>query len=213
MRLLRDEDASTFYLRLVERIEDLELMPGDAAVYLTDVQKLGYLLSAIRHEKSLQAVYSQLQSEQLRSIVSFDQACRELHHRVEAMRADDFLVSRPGRVLLSLEGKKNGQQFSQLAKVSCLEKDCVEMVQPYLPLCKLYYLQCMAGKTPTLPLRDNLGTAIFNSTTKKLDFPSAVPQSRFPKKGLKKGKKVLMADVSRESSDGAASSVATDLQN
>jgi hypothetical protein len=129
------------------------------------------------------------------------------------MRADDFLDSRPGRALLSTEGKKNGQQFSQLAKVSCLAKDCVEMVQPYLPLCKLCYLQCMAGKNPTLPLRDNLGTAIFNSTTKKLDFLSAVPQSRFPKKGLKKGKKVLMAGVSRESSDGAASSVATDLQN
>jgi hypothetical protein len=157
MRLLRDEDASSFCLRLVELIEDLELIPGEAAVYLTDIQKLGYLLSAIRHEKSLQAVYSQLQSEQLRGTVSFDQACRELHHRVEAMRADDFLDSRPGRALLSTENKKNGQQVLQLAKVSCLAKDCVEMVQPYLPLCKLCYLQCMAGKIPTLILRDKRG--------------------------------------------------------
>ncbi len=213
MRLLRDEDASTFCLRLVELIEDLELIPGDAAVYLTDIQKLGYLLSAIRHEKSLQAVYSQLQSEQLRGTVSFDQACRELHHRVEAMRADDFLDSRPGRALLSTENKKNGQLGVTVAKVSCLAKDCVEMVQPYLPLCKLCYLQCMAGKTPTLPLRDNLGTAIFNSTTKRLDFPSAVPQSRFPKKGLKKGKKILMTGVSRMSDDVASSSAVVDTQN
>jgi hypothetical protein len=210
MRLKRDEDASTFCLRLVELIEDLELIPGEAAVYLTDIQKLGYLLSAIRHEKSLQAVYSQLQSEQLRGTVSFDQACRELHHRVEAMRADDFLDSRPGRALLSTENKKNGQLGEPVVKVSCLAKDCVEMVQPYLPLCKLCYLQCMAGKTPTLPLRDNLGTAIFNSTTKRLDFPSAVPKSRFPKKGLKKGKKVLMAGVSRVSDDGASSSTVVD---
>jgi hypothetical protein len=210
MRLKRDEDASTFCLRLVELIEDLELIPGEAAVYLTDIQKLGYLLSAIRHEKSLQAVYSQLQSEQLRGTVSFDQACRELHHRVEAMRADDFLDSRPGRALLSTENKKNGQLGEPVVKVSCLAKDCVEMVQPYLPLCKLCYLQCMAEKTPTLPLRDNLGTAIFNSTTKRLDFPSAVPKSRFPKKGLKKGKKVLMAGVSRVSDDGASSSTVVD---
>ena len=207
MRLLRDEDASTFCLRLVELIEDLELIPGDAAVYLTDIQKLGYLLSAIRHEKSLQAVYSQLQSEQLRGIVSFDQACRELHHRVEAMRADDFLDSRPGRALLSTEGRKHGQLGSELVKLACLAKDCGEMVQPYLPLCKLCYLQCMAGKTPSLPLRDNLGTAVFNSTTKLLDFPSAVPKSRFPKKGMKKGKKVLMAGVNQVSDDVAVSSV------
>lgn len=195
IRLLRDEDASTFCLRLVELIEDLELIPGDSAVYLTDIQKLGYLLSAIRHEKSLQAVYSQLQSEQLRGTVSFDQACRELHHRVEAMRADEFLDSRPGRALISTQGKKNGQQALQVQKVACLAKDCVELVQPYLPLCKLCYLQCMAGKVPTLALRDNLGNAVFNSQTKKLDFPAAVPQSRFPKKGLKNGKKVLMTNV------------------
>ena len=180
---------------------------------MTDTQKLGYLLSAIRHETSLQAVYSQLQSEQLRGTVSFDQACRELHHRVEAMRADDFLDSRPGRALISTEGKKNGQQISQLEKVSCLAKDCVEMVPPYLPLCKLCYLQCMAGKTPSLPLRGNFGTAVFNSTTKRLDFPSAVPQSRFPKKGMKKGKKILMAGVSRESDDGVPSSVVTVPEN
>jgi hypothetical protein len=193
IRLKRDEDASTFCLRLVELIEDLELIPGDAAVYLTDTQKLGYLLSAIRHETSLQSVYSQLQSEQLRGTISFDQACQELHHRVEAMRADDYLDSRPGRALVSTTGKKQGQQDVNLVKVPCLAKDCAELVQPYLPLCKLCYLQCMAGKIPSLVLRDNLGTALFNSKTQVLDFPPAVPQSRFPKKGLKKGKKILVA--------------------
>ncbi len=43
IRLRRDEDASGFCLRLVELIEDLELVPGNAAVYLSDTQKLGYL--------------------------------------------------------------------------------------------------------------------------------------------------------------------------
>ncbi len=101
IRLLRDEDASSFCLRLVELIEDLELIPGDAAVFLTDTQKLGYLLSAIRHETGLQAVYSQLLSEQLRGTVTFEQACRELHLRVEAMKADDFMDGKSGRALVS----------------------------------------------------------------------------------------------------------------
>jgi hypothetical protein len=204
IRLKRDEDASSFCLRLVELIEDLELIPGDAAVYLTDTQKLGYLLSAIRHEGSLQAVYSQLQSEQLRGTVSFDQACRELHHRVESMRADDLLDGRSGRALISTEGKKKGQGGIELAKLPCLAKDCAELVQPYLPLCKLCYLQCMAGKISSLSLRDNLGSAVFNTRTKVLDFPPAVPQSRFPKKGMKKGKKVML--VCREQVTAAPSS-------
>jgi hypothetical protein len=106
IRLLRDEDASSFCLRLVELIENLELIPGDAAVYLTDTQKLGYLLSAIRHETGLQAVYSQLLSEQLRGTITFEQACRELHHRVEAMKADDFMDGKSGRALISTEVKK-----------------------------------------------------------------------------------------------------------
>ncbi len=144
----------------VELIEDLDLISGDAAVYLTDTQKLGYILSTIRHETNLQSVYSQLQSEQLMGTVTFEQACCELHHRVEAMRADDYLDSRPGRALISTEGKKNGQNSTQLVKVSCLAKDCPELVQPYLPLCKLFYLQCMAGKVSTLD-RDNLGNAVF----------------------------------------------------
>ena len=109
------------------------------------------------------------------------------------MRADDFLDSRPGRALVSTTGKKLGQQDVNLVKVPCLAKDCAELVQPYLPLCKLCYLQCMAGKIPSLVLRDNLGTALFNSKTQVLDFPPSVPPSRFPKKGLKKGKKILMA--------------------
>jgi hypothetical protein len=183
IRLKRDEDASAFCLRLVELIEDLELIPGDAAVYLTDTQKLGYLLSAIRHESSLQAVYSQLQSEQLRGTVTFDQACRELHHRVESMRADDYLDGPSGRALISMEGKKKGQGSVELMKLSCLAKDCAELVQPYLPLCKLCYLQCIAGKISSLPLRDNLGNAVFNPAPKCWIFLQRFHHLAFLRKG------------------------------
>ena len=71
----------------------------------------------------------------------------------------------------------------------------------------------MAGKTPNLTLRDNLGTAVFNSTTRMLDFPPAVPKSRFPKRGMKKGKKILMAGVSQTSTNGAVLPGVTDPQN
>ncbi len=191
IRLQRNEDASAFCLRLVELIEDLELVPGNAAVYLTDTQKLGYLLLAIRHKSGLQSVYSQLQSEQLRGTISFDQACQELHHRVESMKTDDLLDGRSGRALISTDQKKKGQQLALLEKVLCLAKDCKELIQPYLPLCKLCYLQSMAGKITTLALRDNFGNAVFNAATKRLDFPSTVPQSRFPRKNMKKGKALM----------------------
>ena len=208
IRLLRDEDASSFCLRLVELIEDLELVPGEAAVYLTETQKLGYLLSAIRHETGLQAVYAQLQSDQLNGTITFDQACRQLHHRVESMKADDLMDGRTGRALISTEGKKNnGQGVIPVEKVLCLAKDCAEMIQPYLPLCKLCYLQSMAGKISVLVLRDGLGNAVFNTTTKRLDFPPAVPKSRFPQKGMKKGRKILVAGITSELTLVAANQV------
>jgi hypothetical protein len=211
LRLLRDENASVFCLRLVELVEDLEMIPGDAAVFLTETQKLGYLLSAIRHEPTLQSVYAQLQSDQLRGRVSFEEACRELHFRVEAMRADDFMDSRIGKALISTTQKKNGKGATRADAVMapCLSKICSELVIEYMPLCKGCYLQCIAGKLPSIELRDNLGRASYNATTRRIDYPSSVPASRLPKAGMKKGRKALVGrttDVSplaasRESED------------
>jgi hypothetical protein len=199
LRLKRDENASLFCMRLVELIEDLEAIPGNSAVFLTEQQKIGYLLSAIRHETSLQSVYSQLQSEQLRGSVTFDQACRELHFRCESIRADDYLDSRPGKALISTakaistekalistERKKKGQDGQSTEKLSCLKKGCPTMIPAYLPLCKVCYLECMAGKTVTITLRDSLGNATYNATTQKIDFPACMPTSRFPKQGIKR---------------------------
>jgi hypothetical protein len=107
------------------------------------------------------------------------------------MKADDLIDGRSGKALISTEGKKKGQQAVSVEKVPCLAKDCKELIQPYLPLCKLCYLQSMAGKVAVLALRDNLGNAVFNTTTKLLDFPSSVPKSRFPKRNMKKGKALV----------------------
>jgi hypothetical protein len=204
LRLLRDENASAFCLRLVELIEDLEMIPGNAAVFLAETQKLGYLLSAIRHEPSLQSVYVQLQTDQLRGRVSFEEACRELHFRVEAMRADDLMDTRVGKALISTHIKKNGQGAvrADVVMSPCLSKLCNELVASYMPLCKICYLQCMAGKLPSIELRDNLGKASYNPTSKRIDYPASVPASRLPKAGMKKkGRKALVGRVT----DGQAS--------
>jgi hypothetical protein len=94
IRFQHGETGTTFCLRLIELLEDLEHIPGTAAVCLNDTQKLGYLLSAIRHEKDLGGVYVQLQTDQLRGKVTFEQACQELHFRCEAIRADNLLDSK-----------------------------------------------------------------------------------------------------------------------
>jgi hypothetical protein len=62
IRFLRDETASEFCMHLVELLEELETVPGTSAVCMNDTQKLGYLLSGIRHESDLQSVYVQLQA-------------------------------------------------------------------------------------------------------------------------------------------------------
>jgi hypothetical protein len=91
MRFKSDENASGFCLRLREIFEDLEMIPGPSSSALNDTQKIGYLLSGIRQEEPLQAVYVALQDKQLRGGTTFEDACEELFHRCEAIRADELL--------------------------------------------------------------------------------------------------------------------------
>ncbi len=80
-------------MRLREVFEDLEMVPGSSAITMNDTQKIGYLLSGIRQEKPLQSVYVALQDKQLRGAITFKEACDDLHHRCEAMRADELLTT------------------------------------------------------------------------------------------------------------------------
>jgi hypothetical protein len=66
LRFRSDETASSFCLRLREIFEDLEMVPGDASIKMHDTQKIGYLLTGIRQEKSLDSVYVALQTAQRR---------------------------------------------------------------------------------------------------------------------------------------------------
>ena len=56
-------------------------------------------------------------------------------------------------------------------------------------------MYAMAGKLPSIELRDNLGKASYNIATKRIDYPSLVPASRLKKSGMKKGRKVLVGRV------------------
>jgi len=187
LRFKANESASGFCLRLREIFEDLEMVPGPSAIFMNDTQKIGYLLSGIRQERSLQAVYVALQDKQLRGAVTFEEACEDLHARCEALRADEMLATpvydTNPKVLVSTQGKRQNKVDKTTTPVEmapCLQKDCHELVKSFLPMCPLHYHQCISGKTPTVELKDGLGSAKFNTSTQVIDYPSAVPKHRFP---------------------------------
>jgi hypothetical protein len=90
-RFLADESVSELVLRLQKMFEDLEAVPGTSSVVFGDTQKINYLLSVIRHERSMQPVYVQIQTDQLRGRITFEQACDDLRYRCETQRADELL--------------------------------------------------------------------------------------------------------------------------
>ncbi len=163
------------------------MVPGPSAIFMNDTQKIDYLLSGIRQERSLQAVYVALQDKQLQGGVTFEEACDILHVRCEALCADE-LLSTPvhdtnPKALITTQAKRQNKANKQQAAVEmapCLQKDCHKMVKSFLPLCPLHYRQCLSGKTATVELKDGLGTAKFNASTQGIDYPASVPKHRFP---------------------------------
>jgi hypothetical protein len=200
IRFNADESASGFCLRLHEIFEDLEMVPGSSSIQMNDPQKIGYLLTGIRQEKQLQAVYVALQEKQGLGTVTFEEACDALHTRCDAIRADEMLNTpvrgQSQKALISTHGKKlNKDKGPALAAVLlelCLEKDCLEMIKAYLPLCGLHYHECISAKRPEMILKENYGTAKFNSATQKIDYPATVPKDRFPLPGSARPRKGLM---------------------
>jgi hypothetical protein len=95
-RFLPDETPTALCLRLEELFEELELLPGNAAVTFVDTQRIGYLVNALRHEKEWDTVCSAITSAQIKGGISFREACNELRFRCEATRAHE-LMDRPVR--------------------------------------------------------------------------------------------------------------------
>jgi hypothetical protein len=192
LRFQADESASGFCLRLQELFEDLEKVPGDSSVVMNETQKIGYLLSGIRPERSLQSVYVNIQQSQIRGGITFEEACADLHHRCEAIRADELLftpVQGAKKALVTTKGKRLNTPGVAVELGPCLSKGCSEMIKSYLPLCTLHYHQCVSGKTPSVELRENMGVAVYNDTSHSVEYPPTVPSNRIPVPKIERDKK------------------------
>ena len=214
-----DESASELCLRLQELFEDLEAVPGDSSMSFGNTQKINYLLSAIRHERSLGPVYVQIQTDQLRGRITFDQACEDLRARCEAMRADELLSTtvRAGKVrsfaaktgsscliteedpsdpaqslaLITTANKRQNTR-KELKQVECLEKSCTTLTPPHLRLCRLHYHECIAGKHPSMRLKTG-DSATYDAKTNKINFPHLAISTTGKSKGTQKGVRALVA--------------------
>jgi hypothetical protein len=86
-RFKQDESPAEVILRLEELFQDLELLPDNSAMIFNDTQRIGYLLSALRHESQWNNVASTITSRQIAGDITFRQACDELRLRCEAESA------------------------------------------------------------------------------------------------------------------------------
>jgi hypothetical protein len=90
-RFLPDETPTALCLRLEELFEELELLPGNAAVTFVDTQRIGYLVKALRHEKEWDVVCSAITSAQIKGELTFREACNELRFRCETTRVHEIM--------------------------------------------------------------------------------------------------------------------------
>ena len=86
-----NETPTALCLRLGELFQELELLPGEAAVSFIDTQKIGYLLNALRHEEEWSNVTSHITSAQIKGTITFREACEELKVRCEVARVHDMM--------------------------------------------------------------------------------------------------------------------------
>ena len=198
-RFKSDETPSEVVLRLQDIFDELESVPGNAAMVLNDTQKINYLLSAMRPERSLASVYSLIQAKQVRSNITFEEACNDLRFRCEALRADDLLhashqstkvrgliavgttegvpapvpdtVVTPALITTAAQ-RQNKDATRKKDLAPCLVKGCETVTPPHMRLCKGCYHACIAGKTPSLPLKSG-GAATYNSITHRIVYPSS----------------------------------------
>jgi hypothetical protein len=219
-----DESGTELVLRLQELFEDLEAVPGQSAIVFSDTQKINYLLSAVKHEKSLQSVYVQIQTDQLRGRITFEQSCDDLRYRCEANRADELLNTQVKGSVKGLMAREEapycqfhnhvvagpapapvapialitaaGKRQNRPKKESaCLAKGCEAVVPAHLRLCRMHYHECIAGKHPSLALRTG-GSAHYDASSNKIVYPaSSAPASGAPAPSTSAPKKTVKAQV------------------
>ena len=115
-RFLPDETPTALCLRLEELFQELELLPGNAAVTFVDTQRIGYLVNALRHEKEWDVVCSAITSAQIKGEMTFRQACNELRFRCETNRVHE-IMDKPvkGKKVRGLAAKAQDKESSEPA--------------------------------------------------------------------------------------------------
>jgi viroplasmin and RNaseH domain-containing protein len=209
-RFKQDETPTELIMRLDELIQDLELLPEGVAMKFNDTQCIGYLLGALRHEPLWATVASAITSSQLKGEITFRQACNELRLRCETDRAydimdkevkakrkvhglitqtepllEDAVVEKVTTALISSVTKRLNKEVGKeqkrkgdKKKFTCLAKGCTE--KSAFPLCGLHYHSVVSGKIAELELVNEYGNAVFNVTTKFIEYPPKVPKDRLP---------------------------------
>jgi hypothetical protein len=141
-RFKKDETPTMFCLRLEELFQDLKSLPGDAAMVFNDTQCIGYLLSALRHEKEWATVHSSITSDQIKGKITFTDACNELRVRCEASRVND-LMDRP------VGGKKVTTLVSKTTEPSTVSKTAEPSTESLTADQVLAFISTMAMKHNT----------------------------------------------------------------
>ena len=185
-RISPSETNSAFIFRLVALFDDLECVPGDASYEFKDVQKTGYLLSAIAHEPDLRQMHLHIQTSLSRGSITFEQACIDLQIQCDDARAQEILTnggsaSRPrrSRALISTKAKSHNRKISGSEKETlCMVESCKE--KRHRGLCRMHFTQLGSGKAQEFKLVNNWGVVTWDSDNNYVRYPDAVPASRRP---------------------------------
>ncbi len=73
--------------------------------------------------------------------------------------------------LITTSDKRQNREASRKKDlVACLAKGCDTLTPSHLRLCKKCFHGCIAGKTPSVPLKSG-DTAAYDSSTQRMVFP------------------------------------------
>lgn len=174
-------------MRLVELFDDLEEVPGEAAQTFNDVQKIGYLQTALAHEPDLKYFHMHIQTNLTRGNITFLEACTDLYAQCGDSRAQEMLTNggsgtKTTRALISTAAKglgtRNKREFTPDKTLPCPVEGCSE--KRHRGLCKLHFTQLGAGKVSSLQLRNSWGSVSWDSFSDRVKCPSALPADRHP---------------------------------
>jgi hypothetical protein len=76
------------------------------------------------------------------------------------------------------KGDKGDRKKNDKKKFPCLAKGCAELSA--FALCGIHYHSIVSGKVSELELINDFGSAAYNVTTKRIDYPDKVPSDRLP---------------------------------